>query len=74
MNFDRSGRCRVDRIEKFNTNAGAPQRTIAALALVFRLKQWWEFSMISELANDRLFGLALGAIFVSVLILNAMSY
>ena len=30
--------------------------------------------MINELANDRLFGLALGAIFVSVLILNAMSY
>jgi hypothetical protein len=30
--------------------------------------------MISELANDRLFGLALGAVFVSVLILNAISY
>ncbi len=28
-----------DRIEMFDTNAGAPQRTIAALALVFRLKQ-----------------------------------
>ena len=30
--------------------------------------------MISELANDRLFGLVLGAIFVSALVLNAMSY
>jgi hypothetical protein len=30
--------------------------------------------MISELSNDRIFGLALGAVFVSVLILNAMSY
>ena len=30
--------------------------------------------MISELASDRLFGLALGAVFVSVLVLNAMSY
>ena len=30
--------------------------------------------MLSELANDRLFGLVLGAIFVSALVLNAMSY
>ena len=30
--------------------------------------------MISEPANDRLFGLALGAVFVSVLILNAIFY
>ena len=30
--------------------------------------------MISELANDRLFGLVLGAIFVSALVLNALSY
>ena len=30
--------------------------------------------MISELANDRLFGLVIGAVFVSVLILNALSY
>ncbi len=30
--------------------------------------------MISELSNDRLFGLVLSAVFVSVLILNAMSY
>jgi hypothetical protein len=30
--------------------------------------------MISELANDRLFGLVLGAVFVSVLVLNALSY
>ena len=30
--------------------------------------------MISELASDRLFGLALTAVLVSVLILNALSY
>jgi len=30
--------------------------------------------MIGKLASDRLFGLVLGAIFVSVIILNAMSY
>jgi len=30
--------------------------------------------MINELASGRLFGLALGAIFVSALMLNAMSY
>jgi hypothetical protein len=30
--------------------------------------------MFRELAEDRLFGLVLTAIFVSVLILNAMSY
>jgi len=30
--------------------------------------------MISELASDRLFGLALTAVFVTVLILNALSY
>jgi hypothetical protein len=30
--------------------------------------------MISELASDRLFGLALAAVFVTVLILNALSY
>jgi len=30
--------------------------------------------MISEIASDRLFGLGLGAVFVSALILNAMSY
>jgi hypothetical protein len=30
--------------------------------------------MINELASDRLFGLALSAVFVSVLILNAMAY
>ncbi len=30
--------------------------------------------MFSELTSDRLFGLTLGAIFVSALILNAMSY
>ena len=30
--------------------------------------------MFSELANDRLFGLVLGAVFVSVLVLNALSY
>ena len=30
--------------------------------------------MISELVSDRLFGLALGTVFASVLILNAMSY
>jgi hypothetical protein len=30
--------------------------------------------MISNLASDRLFGLALGAVFASALILNAMSY
>jgi len=30
--------------------------------------------MISELASDRLFGLALTAIFVSFLVLNATSY
>jgi hypothetical protein len=30
--------------------------------------------MISVIASDRLFGLALGAVFVSALILNAMSY
>jgi hypothetical protein len=30
--------------------------------------------MINELASDRLFGLAVGAVFVSALILNAMSY
>ena len=30
--------------------------------------------MISELASDRLFGLALGAVFVNALILNAMSF
>jgi hypothetical protein len=30
--------------------------------------------MISELANDRLFGLVLGAVFLIVLFLNAVSY
>jgi hypothetical protein len=30
--------------------------------------------MINELASDRLFGLALCAVFVSTLILNAISY
>ena len=30
--------------------------------------------MINELLTDRLFGLVLGAIFVSTLILNAISY
>ena len=30
--------------------------------------------MISELLTDRLFGLVLGAVFVSVLLLNAISY
>ena len=30
--------------------------------------------MISELSNDRLFGLVLGAVFAGILILNAMSY
>jgi len=30
--------------------------------------------MISKLASDRLFGLALGTVFVSALVLNAMSY
>jgi hypothetical protein len=30
--------------------------------------------MISELSNDRLFGLVLGAVFISALFLNAMSY
>ena len=30
--------------------------------------------MIKDLTSDRLFGLALGAVFVSALILNAMSY
>ena len=30
--------------------------------------------MISKLASDRLFGLALGAVFVSALVLNAMFY
>jgi hypothetical protein len=30
--------------------------------------------MISKLASDHLFGLALGAVFVSALVLNAMSY
>ncbi len=30
--------------------------------------------MISKLASDRLFGLALGAVFVGVLILNAISF
>jgi hypothetical protein len=30
--------------------------------------------MISELANDRLFGLVLGAVLVSALVLNALSY
>jgi hypothetical protein len=30
--------------------------------------------MIGDLANDRLFGLALTVIFASVLVLNAMSY
>ncbi len=34
----------------------------------------WEASMISNLANDRLFGLTLVAIFVGILILNATSY
>ena len=30
--------------------------------------------MVSEVGNDRLFGLVLTAIFVGVLILNAVSY
>jgi len=30
--------------------------------------------MTGELVNGRLFGLVLGAIFVSVLVLNALSY
>ena len=30
--------------------------------------------MISELANDRLFDLVLGAVLVSALVLNALSY
>jgi hypothetical protein len=30
--------------------------------------------MINKLSNDRLFGLLLGAVLVSALILNAMSY
>jgi len=30
--------------------------------------------MIRELTNDRLFGLVLGAVFVSSLILNALSF
>ena len=30
--------------------------------------------MISELASDRLFGLVLGAVFFSALVLNALSY
>jgi tetrahydromethanopterin S-methyltransferase subunit F len=30
--------------------------------------------MINERSNDRLFGLVLGVVFASVIILNAMSY
>ena len=41
---------------------------------VFAGQLSWEANMISEISNDRLFGFVLTAIFVSVLILNAMSY
>ena len=34
----------------------------------------WEASMMSNLANDRLFGLTLAAIFFGIIILNATSY
>jgi hypothetical protein len=30
--------------------------------------------MTSELASGRLFGLVLGAVFISILVLNALSY
>jgi len=51
------------------------QRPIAATVLITTLHILvQEAAMFRELAEDRLFGLVLTAICVSVLILNAMSY
>lgn len=50
------------------------QRPIATSVLITSLPLVQEAAMFRELAEDRLFGLVLTAICVSVLILNAMSY
>lgn len=57
---------------KCQTSAASPAEPGELLLLFSRLE--WEADMISEISSNRLFGLVLGGILLTALVLNAMAF